>query len=231
MRMVKWLVREMKYLNADGLFVVGDIGIDALEVMRPFSNIEIPIYLVLGNDDLNESEILIEDLPQVINMNLKRKNIGGFSLIGIGGNIQYLYSDENKQEDVEKLFKEIELLFKHVNEPTVIISHVPPYGVLDFATKHSEEHVGSKALRKIIYKYQPILCLCGHVHKDGGKREFIGNTEVVNIAAFEDDSVSKSQGRRIAIIDFDYEKRTHKLSFDYLISINMSLEDFIKRYI
>ena len=59
----------------------------------------------------------------------------------------------------------------------------------------------------------------------------MGNTEIINIAAFENDQVSKSHGRRFAVIDLDNEKQTYSLNFDYLLSTNMSLEDFIKRYI
>ena len=71
--------------------------------------------------------------------------------------------------------------------------HCPPYGTrLDLAPRLDKNmkpmmdsggveyiHVGSKAIRKAIEKYQPMLCLHGHVHESPGV-EKIGRTVCIN---------------------------------------------------
>ena len=67
--------------------------------------------------------------------------------------------------------------------------HVPPYGyALDLAPKLSEDlvqaadnkiHVGSRAVAKMIEKYQPLLGLHGHIHESQAMAK-IGRTTCVN---------------------------------------------------
>ncbi|MEM1650139.1 MAG: hypothetical protein QXX47_04625, partial [Sulfolobales archaeon] len=71
--------------------------------------------------------------------------------------------------------------------------HPPPYNThLDLAPMLGKdlkpvtiagvvqyEHVGSKAVRKIIEKYQPLIGLHGHIHESGGM-DRIKKTIVVN---------------------------------------------------
>lgn len=66
---------------------------------------------------------------------------------------------------------------KLLNEKSVLVSHVPPYGAQDkiFIGLHG----GSKELKEIVDKYKPRLVLCGHVHEDPGFTK-IGKTTVVN---------------------------------------------------
>jgi len=46
-------------------------------------------------------------------------------------------------------------------------------------------HVGSTAVRKFIEKYQPHLCLTGHIHEAVGKDK-IGSTIIVNSEMLSD---------------------------------------------
>jgi len=59
--------------------------------------------------------------------------------------------------------------------------HAPPYNTkIDKALVNGKwEHVGSRAVRELIEKYQPLLGLHGHVHESSDKDK-IGNTMVVN---------------------------------------------------
>ena len=72
-----------------------------------------------------------------------------------------------------KIFEEKKLL----DDKSILISHVPPYGAQDkvFLGMHG----GSRELRDIINKYKPRLVLCGHIHEDPGISK-IGDTTVVN---------------------------------------------------
>jgi len=61
----------------------------------------------------------------------------------------------------------------------VLLTHGPPYGVLD--RTRTGEHVGCTAQRDWIIKHQPRLVVCGHIHEDPGLA-MIGRTLVVNAA-------------------------------------------------
>jgi len=99
---------------------------------------------------------------------------------------------EMKENDLEKY---LERQISRLKDPSKSIFnfHAPPYNThLDLAPKLTKdlkpvviagavqyEHVGSKAVRKVIEKYQPIIGLHGHIHESGGMDK-IGKTIVVN---------------------------------------------------
>lgn len=63
----------------------------------------------------------------------------------------------------------------------VVVSHGPPYGVLDF---HGN-HIGSYAARDYIQQYSPQAFICGHIHQYG--TEMLNSTLVVNASYVNDD--------------------------------------------
>lgn len=77
-------------------------------------------------------------------------------------------------------------------KPDVLVTHCPPYGVLDvpwqpssyYANGGQPRHIGSTAIANMLYHGEktPRLLLCGHCHEDGGKVANIGETRVVNSA-------------------------------------------------
>lgn len=65
-----------------------------------------------------------------------------------------------------------------INEKTVLVTHVPPYGILDEVSPGV--NAGSRGLRKIIEERKPRIVACGHVHQLEGK-EKCEETTVVQI--------------------------------------------------
>ena len=66
----------------------------------------------------------------------------------------------------------------------VVVSHAPPYGVLDsggWVLGRGQEHYGSPALADYIARHKPRLVICGHVHEAQGYTR-IANTRVYNVA-------------------------------------------------
>ena len=70
----------------------------------------------------------------------------------------------------------------------IVVSHCPPYGILDAAglTKYADgtwekRSIGSNALRNYIDREKPRLVICGHVHGCAGAVLY-GQTAVVNVA-------------------------------------------------
>lgn len=63
----------------------------------------------------------------------------------------------------------------------ILISHSPPYGILDEVPHDNEEigyvrHTGSLALRNKIFEIKPQLFVCGHIHCAFGTRQSDGIT-------------------------------------------------------
>lgn len=61
----------------------------------------------------------------------------------------------------------------------IMVSHVHPAG--SKMEKFTQFFEGSKALRRIVDKFQPDIMLCSHVHEAEGLEEKIGKTRVINV--------------------------------------------------
>lgn len=102
-----------------------------------------------------------------------------------------------REEDEKKLEKRLESKFKMVKKEEypylLLMSHAPPYDTgLDMAPKLDKNlkpilvgghpiiiPVGSKAVRKVIEKYQPMMGLHAHIHESAGEIK-IGRTLCIN---------------------------------------------------
>ncbi len=68
----------------------------------------------------------------------------------------------------------------------IVLSHTPPYGVLDLALRFGRRHIGSRPLREFLESSaNTLLCVSGHVHSQGARSEKFGNTLVVNAASHD----------------------------------------------
>ena len=86
-----------------------------------------------------------------------------------------------------KYKKKLEKLFnKHKGQKIIFLSHNVPYFVLDKIrekTAHKKakgKHYGSYLTREMIKKYQPLICLAGHIHENRGMKK-LGKTKVYNL--------------------------------------------------
>ena len=66
---------------------------------------------------------------------------------------------------------------RHVD---VLVTHGPPYGILDEANGHKHNHKGSKALRRAVERQKPSLHLFGHIHEQNTR----GNVGQVDPSGF-----------------------------------------------
>jgi len=97
-------------------------------------------------------------------------------------------ADEELRSKLQKEFNRVE-----THENLICNFHAPPYGTrIDLAPKVDEKlrvkvrfgtpdmvPVGSKSVRELLEKYQPLLGLHGHIHESAGL-EYIGRTLCVN---------------------------------------------------
>jgi Icc-related predicted phosphoesterase len=60
----------------------------------------------------------------------------------------------------------------------VIVSHGPPYGVLDHvAPRYGDTDVGSPLALEALLRVRPKAFICGHIHEQGGKRVAVSLAE------------------------------------------------------
>ena len=103
------------------------------------------------------------DESKATKIEMKRVVKKGIPFVGVNG------IDEKQLKTVKDK--------KMLDETSVLVSHVPPYGTNDkvFLGMHG----GSKELRELMDKFKPRLVLCGHIHEDPGITR-IGKTTIVN---------------------------------------------------
>jgi len=153
-------------------------------------------YGVWGNAD-NMKMLNKVPIQNFINLaHNKIIKVARYSLIGYNGRPLYIFEKENKEQwafEEEKAYKDLEMLFKKVNpSKTILLTHAPPYQILDqvdknyrkyaigtYGKKAIEGHIGSIAFRKIVEKYQPLIHIFGHIHESKGVKK-LNNTTCIN---------------------------------------------------
>lgn len=89
--------------------------------------------------------------------------IGGVKFYGSPWQLPFMDWAFNLPED--ELRREFERIPENVD---VLITHSPPYGILDSVRK--DEHLGSKSLLEKVSKVRPRYHIFGHIHNGYGKR-------------------------------------------------------------
>ncbi len=155
------VLNNIEKFKPDLVVICGDItqfgpGDTALNILN---QINVKTLAIHGNIDTTEVLKAIDD-SNAININLKRIIINKIPFIGIGGETPI---SDNLKIRLNNSFKS---LYAILDESTILVTHVPPYGLQDkiFLGIHS----GSKNLKEIIDKYNPRLILCGHIHENPG---------------------------------------------------------------
>lgn len=101
--------------------------------------------------------------------------IAGVPFFGIGGGIPVTpfgaWSWDHSESQAEQLVAKCP-------EDCVLVSHSPPYGIVDRSS--NGEHLGSSTIRSLIDRCSPRLLACGHIHDCWEQRCRIGSTLVVN---------------------------------------------------
>lgn len=155
----------------------------------------IQFYFMAGNDDVYEVDSVIASYSYVRNPDGRRFWLDDHhEIVGLGAaNMTPWACPRDLEEDV--LRERLEEAMRLLENPSqaVCVFHCPPYNSqLDLAPELDREMrivahggqvllkpVGSKAVREIIERYQPLLSLHGHIHESPGFRK-IGRTLCVN---------------------------------------------------
>lgn len=158
------VLKNIQKYSPDLVVICGDITqFGPGELAKNFlDQIPVETLAITGNIDTPDVSKGIDE-SKATKIELKKVTKKEIPFVGISG----VDSGQFKVLDEKKL----------LNEKSVLVSHVPPYGAQDkiFIGLHG----GSKELKEIVDKYKPRLVLCGHVHEDPGFTK-IGKTTVVN---------------------------------------------------
>ncbi|MDY0386185.1 MAG: metallophosphoesterase [Methanolobus sp.] len=163
--------------DIDVVLIAGDItnfGPDekALELLDMFKP---PILAVPGNCD-HESILEVIEESRATNLHNETVKIDGVKFIGMGGSnpTPFCTPFEIEECDFETKLNSLMNENEKTDEPVVILTHVPPYGILDYV---ADMHVGCKALNAFLDKAD--LIVCGHIHEARGIKRS-GKTTIVN---------------------------------------------------
>lgn len=149
------------------------------------------VFALAGNlDRRGASDFLTEE---GINLHgqarLLAKGDDSLSVIGLGGSnpTPFFTPNELSEEAMARFLDEGwrragALAAGGAGIPTLLLTHAPPHGTQLDRLKNGR-HVGSKAVRAFIEKYQPTLCVCGHIHESKGE-DRLGATTLFNPGAF-----------------------------------------------
>jgi Icc-related predicted phosphoesterase len=163
---------------------------------------------VAGNDDGAANQHITG--ANVYAVHTTALELGAFAIVGLEGAPwfpQGVGEHLNKghllypEPDIERIIQAWPRFFPR--KKLIVVSHAPPYQVLDFAVRHGRRHIGSRPLRSFLESStEAMLCVCGHVHFCGGQHEHLGASTVVNCASHDD----RSESLKIALIEIDQGK-------------------------
>lgn len=142
---------------------------------------------VAGNDDAASAKDLITG-EKVYDLHEKPVVLGDIAFIGQEGAVlaadrisvgNLLYTEKQIRAHLEAQLSQTKA------KTVVLVSHAPPFGVLDKAIRFGSESIGSRALRKTINNHPRIqLIVSGHVHNQGEQAQVLrGRAICVNVAS------------------------------------------------
>jgi Icc-related predicted phosphoesterase len=148
------------------------------------------VYMAPGNDDHFEVDQIISDSKVIVNCNNRNVMVGDHEMITFSwaNPTPWNTPREKPDEELEPMLEELVALVKDKSN-AIFNFHAPPYGfALDLAPELSKDlvqaaeakmHVGSRAVAKMIEKYQPLIGLHGHIHESRGAQK-IRRTLIIN---------------------------------------------------
>jgi Icc-related predicted phosphoesterase len=176
---------EQAIASADILVCAGDItnfggAGDAARIIKELQGLNRHLFMVHGNCDRPDVNLFLEKSGISLHGKIKQQDTVAF--YGTGGSIRTPSGtpQESPEEDFETVLSRFE------KDPAcrfhVFVSHQPPLNTVIDRTMMGM-HVGSKAIRFFIERFQPDIAVCGHIHEARGS-DRIGKTIIINPGPF-----------------------------------------------
>ena len=170
--MLEMINSRIEEYRPDFTLFLGDVtdmgtGEDAAGIIKDINS---EVYAIPGNCDPRDMPDKISDVAH--NMHGKSTVIDGMHFAGLGGSNITIFGTpfELTENELYQGLKEIS------KKGMVLMTHVPSYGILDQIP--TGQSVGSKAVKRIVDEFKPVLALSGHVHEARGVVEQDGTVFV-----------------------------------------------------
>ena len=160
------------------------------------------VLAVVGNDDPPIESKKILTAKNVHDLDESPFLHKGFAFIGLDGLGLRNRMRTDESFELKAQTKLENQLSQCTDSNLIIVSHLPPYGILDHAKRWGREHIGSKSLLEFIKKNRFKVTICGHCHLYGGQKENFEGGVVVNIAS-HDDKGAEGKYAKIRIDKYD----------------------------
>lgn len=178
-----------EFKKADFVLFAGDFAEfqhpeTAEGVLQKLSECHDNVFSVLGNCD---EESFLEKIEQAdISVEKSIAFFEGFSICGSGGGSKFTGTTPFEREDKD-LAEDFSVLTSSLSQlkndesgtpGLILIMHNPPFDTKCDVVGNGI-HVGSKCLREVIEKTEPVLVVTGHIHESAAIDK-IGETVVIN---------------------------------------------------
>jgi len=146
------------------------------------------VLAVIGNDDVYVQKRVLKGkgIHDLYDQSFIYHN---FAFIGLesatSGPALFKHTEKDFEEHLKHQVKETH------GKRLVILSHTPPYGVLDRGIRFAEidenetHHIGSTSLTRFIETKNVDLVICGHCHSQGRMTENFKRTVVANVSSHD----------------------------------------------
>lgn len=185
------------------------------------------VLAVIGNDDVYAQKIVLKGkgIHDLYDQSFIYHN---FAFIGLesatSGPALFKHTEKDFEEHLKHQVKETH------GKRLVILSHTPPYGVLDRGIRFAEiddnetHHIGSTSLTRFIETKNVDLVICGHCHSQGGMAEHFEGTMVVNVSSHDSPgskgNIAIIELAKDGIVDVDWHDTTEVLGKNSLMQIH-----------
>ncbi len=173
-----WLVRKARDSRADLLVLAGDLlgcpeGFDTVEeaqradavaIVRILQGMRLPIYYIMGNDDLVDLDPRSDQFTPIHG---RRVELSGANLVGYQFSLPFVGGPCEKPET--EIRSDLARLAPILDPDTLLVTHSPAFGVLDLGLFDS--HAGSQAILDLVRDRQVRAHVHGHVHEQFGRQD------------------------------------------------------------
>ena len=149
---------------------VTDLGQGLDDVIPFLDEIPAPTFVVPGNCDKREI-IPVFEASAAVCVHEKTFDMGDITIAGLGGSNPSPFGTpfEHQEEEIAEMLSSM-LSGMKKNRWNILVTHAPPYGVLDEVA--SDVHVGCHSAAAVIREFD--LVCCGHIHEQRGVAELNG---------------------------------------------------------
>lgn len=148
------------------------------QICKLLKTIDIPVYMLIGNDDHipeDDWDNILKDYG-ILNLNLRTYALGKLKVVGFQYVLPTPWNTNNELPENE-LAKRLRSIEDQVDRKTILITHGPPKGILDRVVNGLR--AGSESIFNLVKDKQPIFYIFGHIHEAFGQAK-IDNTTCCN---------------------------------------------------